>query len=188
MKRSGTYDKNIKSKKEVSANAFYFLFSEIVQYCVKKDPNDLERQLEEIGYPLGARFLELVCLREKSSRKETSIKNILLFIGYSVWPIVFNKTIVAVEQHQNINNIFMIKEEASICNQYACLPRNQRHVNCSAFIAGVVEGILNAAEFPARVIAIFNSEETKEEDPTEKTTYLIHFDPEVVNRDLSNKN
>jgi Transport protein particle (TRAPP) complex subunit len=78
MKRLSIYEKNFKSKKEVSSSAFFFLFSEIVQYCIKKDRQDLEKQLEEMGYPLGARFLELIVFRDKGSKKRN--KHSLNFI------------------------------------------------------------------------------------------------------------
>ena len=183
MKRLSIYEKNFKSKKEVSSSAFFFLFSEIVQYCIKKDRQDLEKQLEEMGYPLGARFLELIVFRDKGSKKETNIVSILLFIKHSIWPIVFNKIDCSVEQNENQTNIYMIKEENSLCNQFACLPRGQRHANCSAFTAGLIEGILNAAGFSARVTALFDSEEGNPES-IERTTYLINFAPEVLERNL----
>lgn len=189
MKRSSFYDKNLKIKKEVSDTAFFLLFSEIVQYCLKKDKNTLAEQLEELGYPLGPRFLELICFREKSCKKELKIVDILFFISKYLWPCVFSKSIASVEQHAEYNHMYMLKEENSLCNRYVSLHRGQKTVNCSAFAAGLVEGLLNAAGFSSRVIAYYDNDDGKGENSEEKTTYVIYFAPEIVERDelLSNQ-
>ncbi|XP_028092588.1 trafficking protein particle complex subunit 5-like [Camellia sinensis] len=56
-----------KGKQEVSLSAFAFLFSELVQYNQTQVDNitELERRLEDAGYAVGARVLELLCHREK---------------------------------------------------------------------------------------------------------------------------
>jgi hypothetical protein len=48
-------------------SAFAFLFSELVQYFQTKvnNVNELERKLEEAGYGVGLRVLELLCHRER---------------------------------------------------------------------------------------------------------------------------
>lgn len=183
MRRTSIYDKNLKQKKEVSESAFLFLFSEMVQYCLKKDKSTLAEQLEELGYPIGPKFLELLCFRDKGCKKELKIVEILFFISKSLWPCAFNKTISSIEQHAEYNHMYMLKEENSLCNRYACLHRGQKSVNCSAFAAGLVEGLLNAAGFSCRVIAYFDSDDGKGENFEEKTTYVIYFAPEIVERD-----
>ncbi|PNX78138.1 trafficking protein particle complex subunit 5-like protein [Trifolium pratense] len=56
-----------KGKTEVSLSAFAFLFSELVQYNQTQVDNigELERRLEDAGYAVGARVLELLCHRDK---------------------------------------------------------------------------------------------------------------------------
>uniref|UniRef100_A0A453BEC6 Uncharacterized protein n=2 Tax=Aegilops tauschii TaxID=37682 RepID=A0A453BEC6_AEGTS len=56
-----------RGRQEVSLSAFAFLFSEVVQYNQTQVDNiaDLERRLEDAGYAVGARVLELLCHREK---------------------------------------------------------------------------------------------------------------------------
>ncbi|KAG4149983.1 hypothetical protein ERO13_D05G367100v2 [Gossypium hirsutum] len=51
-----------KGKQEVSLSAFAFLFSELVQYNQTRVDNiaELERRLEDAGYAVGARVLELL--------------------------------------------------------------------------------------------------------------------------------
>ncbi|OMJ70596.1 hypothetical protein SteCoe_31395 [Stentor coeruleus] len=190
MKKSTIYDRNLKLRKEVSASSFYFLFSEIIQYCIRQDIHDLEKQLEELGIPLGARFLELIILREKSSKKEITIVNMLMLIKNNLWPLMFNKNNCVVEQHMDQENIYMIKEiEPNMCNQFASLPRGQCHMNCASFIAGIIEGLLIAAKFPAKVTAVFNDsgEDKVEEGEEKRTVYLIKFEDEVLAREAKSK-
>jgi trafficking protein particle complex subunit 5 len=190
MKKASIYDRNLKSRKEVSSSSFYFLFSEIVQYCIRQNSQDLELQLEQLGIPLGARFLELISLREKNSKKETNIVSVLMIIRNNLWPLIFNKVNCVVEQHMDQENIYMIKEtEANMCNLYACLPRGQSHMNCGSFIAGIIEGLLNAAKFPAKVTAVFDGGEggKVEDSSEEKTVYLIKFENEVLIREIKSK-
>ncbi|KAL6523435.1 hypothetical protein OROGR_017038 [Orobanche gracilis] len=67
-----------KGKQEVSLSAFAFLFSELVQYNQTQVDNiaELERRLEDAGYAVGARVLELLCHREKMKQsRELVIKD-----------------------------------------------------------------------------------------------------------------
>jgi hypothetical protein len=52
---------------QVSLSAFAFLFSELVQYCQQRVSRvtELENRLEEVGFRVGERVLELCCYREK---------------------------------------------------------------------------------------------------------------------------
>jgi hypothetical protein len=182
MRRTSIFEKNLKAKKEVSEAAFHFLFSEIVQYCLKKDKNSLSEQLEEFGYSLGPRYLELLCFRERGCKKETKIVDILWFIAKPFWLNVFNKPAPSLEVHANHSHIYMLKEESNICNRYACLPKGSKGVNCAAFVAGILEGFLNAAGFSCRVSAVYENEDSRGE-VLEKTTFIIYFAPEIVRRE-----
>jgi trafficking protein particle complex subunit 5 len=191
LKRSTIYERNLKQRKEVAASSFYFLFSEIVQFSIRQQTQDLEKQLEDLGLPLGSRFLELIILREKGCKKETTIVNMLMLIRNSLWPLLFNKNNCVVEQHMDQENIYMIKEvEPNMCNLYASLPRGQCHMNCAAFIAGIIEGLLVAANFPAKVSAVFDGGEdgkAEENGEEKRTVYLIKFEDEVLLREARMK-
>ncbi|KAK3032345.1 hypothetical protein RJ639_035396 [Escallonia herrerae] len=82
-----------KGKQEVSLSAFAFLFSELVQYNQTQVDNiaELERRLEDAGYAVGARVLELLCHREKGNRRETRLLGILSFVHSTVWKVLFGK-------------------------------------------------------------------------------------------------
>ncbi|RYR63654.1 hypothetical protein Ahy_A04g021434 isoform A [Arachis hypogaea] len=89
-----------KGKQEVSLSAFAFLFSELVQYNQTQVDNigELERRLEDAGYAVGARVLELLCHRDKfrmteiaiisettgKQKGDTTVRNSLFCTQYSV--------------------------------------------------------------------------------------------------------
>ena len=94
MSSSSIYDKSIsKSRGEVSASAFAFLFSEIVQYCQNsvESVELLEEKLSQFGHPIGIRVIELVSLRERVNKRETRVVNMLQFISNIVWKHLFGK-------------------------------------------------------------------------------------------------
>ena len=78
----------------------------------------------------------------------------------------------------------MINEKEPLVNKYITLPKDMDPtlLNCAAYIAGIIEGILYAANFEARVTAQAYLE-------PQMTVYFIKFKPEVVERDktISNK-
>ena len=76
---SGILDRSLEANsKEVSLSSFSFLFSEMVQYCRDRAEqlSDLERKLEELGYRVGGRSLELCTYRDKPGRRETKVREI----------------------------------------------------------------------------------------------------------------
>ena len=77
----------------VSLSAFAFLFSELVQYHQSRvsNINELERKLEEAGFEVGVRVLELLCTRERGNRRETRLQGILQFIHTNVWRSLFGR-------------------------------------------------------------------------------------------------
>ncbi|AQK80503.1 Transport protein particle (TRAPP) component [Zea mays] len=93
-----------RGRQEVSLSAFAFLFSELVQYNQTQVDNitELERRLEDAGYAVGARVLELLCHREKGNRRETRLLGILSFIHSTVWKVLFGKIVLFTERSLNI--------------------------------------------------------------------------------------
>jgi hypothetical protein len=144
-------DKALSSgKSEVSASAFAFLFSELVQYSLHrvKAVEDLEKRyppsllprrrpyfspflphifllrvrqtrgefifkhiyyicilllsvfcrLEDVGYGIGMRVLELLVHRDKANRKETNLIAMLQFVTTSVWRSLFGKVADGLEK------------------------------------------------------------------------------------------
>ena len=108
---------------QVSLSAFAFLFSELVQYCQVKVTNvgELERRsglhtlchlagparaasdgcccrLEDAGTGVGLRLVELLCFREKTSRRETRLLDALKFVHSVLWKYLFGRQARDLEQ------------------------------------------------------------------------------------------
>ncbi|GBG80615.1 hypothetical protein CBR_g31075 [Chara braunii] len=171
-----------KGKNEVSLSAFAFLFSELVQYCQTRVDNvaELERKLESSGFGIGLRMLELLCHREKGNRRETRLLGILSFVHSTVWKALFGKVADSLEKSTEHEDEYMISEKELLVNRFISVPKDMGAFNCGAFVAGIVQGVLESAGFPARVTAHFVPVEGQ---PRPRTTLLIKFSEEVVERD-----
>lgn len=133
----------------VSLSAFAHLFAELVQYQSMRIRTavDLEHRLEECGQSVGLRVLELVNHRERQVRHETEIVGALQFVSSHCWKALFGKVADSLERSTENENEYMIYETAPVTNQYISVPPDLGHLNCAAYIAGVVAGILHGANF-----------------------------------------
>lgn len=55
-------------------------------------------RLEEAGYGVGQRVLELVAVREKYNRRETRVVQILQYISNNIWKYLFGKNADSLER------------------------------------------------------------------------------------------
>ncbi|KAF9107802.1 TRAPP subunit trs31 [Mortierella sp. AM989] len=151
---------------EVSVNAFAFLFSEMLQYTQKRvhGIQDLERKLNELGYRVGIRALDLLVWRDKNSKRETRVLGMLYFIHTTVWKTMFGK------QADSLFYFSYFEDE---------LPKDVSQLNCGAFMAGIVEAIMDGCQFPSRVTA----HTVPIEGYPLRTTILIKLDKEVLDRE-----
>lgn len=171
-----------KGKSEVSLSAFAFLFSEIMQYSQTQVNNvaELERKLEDLGYGLGLRMLELLCHREKGNRRETKLIGILSFVHTTVWRALFGKAADSLEKSTEHDDEYMISEREMLVNKYISVPKDMGSFNPGAFVAGIVKGVLDGAGFPARVTAHFVPIDGQ---PRPRTTILMKFTDDVLLRE-----
>ena len=116
-------------------------------------------------------MLELGCLREKSSRRETRMLGILQFITTTVWKMLFGAPADSLEKSVEQEDEFMIVEKNPLVNTFI----SSAPCNCVAFVAGIVRGVLEDAQFPAQVSA--------HEYEDSRTVILIKFAPEVLERE-----
>mmetsp|Transcript_10552 Transcript_10552/g.17259 ORF Transcript_10552/g.17259 Transcript_10552/m.17259 type:complete len:192 (+) Transcript_10552:34-609(+) len=168
------------TKSEISISAFALLFSEIVQYSQTRvtKVQELERKLEDIGYPIGLRMVEIICTREKGNRRETKLIGILSFISNTVWKVLFGKAADSLEKSTENEDEYMINEKEPLVNRFISVPKDMGTLNCASYVAGIVKGVLDGAEFPARVSAHL----VPIEGQRPRTTILIKFAPEVLTR------
>ncbi len=184
--RVSIYERNslMRQKGQVSMSIFALLFSEMVQYSQSRvdDLADLERKLEENGYGIGQRLIELVGCRERITKRETKIVNMLQYITNVVWKHLFNKAADNLERSMENQDEYMIHETTPVTNTFVSVPEDMGSFNCASFIAGIIAGVLDSALFPATVTAHLVS---KEDGSPATTVYLIKFNPEVIDREHS---
>lgn len=154
----------------------------MIQYTQKQASGiqDLEKRLNELGYRIGQRVLELVTLREgsKAAKRETKILGLLQFVHTTVWKTLFGKPADALERSNDATNEYMIIDNAPLVNQFISVPREMSQLNCAAFVAGIIEAVLDGSLFTAQVTA--HTVET-DEFP-QRTVFLVKFDQSVIER------
>jgi len=153
-----------------------------VQYAQKRVNGiaDLEKKLNLHGYSIGQRLLELLLWREgRSAKRETRILGILQFITTTVYRSIFNKPADGLEKSRDNEDEYMLIDNDPMVNSYISVPKEMSQLNCAAFVAGIIEAVLDGCLFPGRV--------TAHSVPTEqlpaKTVFLIKFDESVIERE-----
>ncbi|KAJ3416513.1 TRAPP subunit trs31 [Chytridiales sp. JEL 0842] len=166
---------------EVGLGSFSFLFSEMIQYTQKRvsGVSDLEKKLSEFGYRVGIRLLELLVWREKNSKRETRVLGMLYLINTTLWKYLFGKAADSLQKSTDAEDEYMITDNDPVINKYISTPRELSSLSAGAFIAGMIEAVLDGSHFPSRVTA--HSTPT-DQFPT-RMTILIKFDKSVMIRE-----
>ncbi|KAL8662595.1 MAG: hypothetical protein Q9202_004553 [Teloschistes flavicans] len=183
--RKTIYDRNLNRTRtaELSRASFAYLFSEMVSYAQKRVTGiqDLERRLNEQGYPLGLRLLPLLLYREppRTSLRPNRILPLLQFIHGPLWRSLFGRTADAIEHSSTAANEYMISDNEPLVNQYISVPKEMNQLNCAAYVAGIIEGVCDGCGLKAGVSAHNGGTEMW----PGKTVFLIRFDEGVVERE-----
>ncbi|KAI4183117.1 MAG: hypothetical protein L6R41_005582 [Letrouitia leprolyta] len=183
--RKTIYDRNLNRTRtaELSRASFAYLFSEMVSYAQKRVTGiqDLERRLNEQGYPLGLRLLPLLIYREpqRTSVRPNRILPLLQFVHGPLWRHLFGRTADAIEHSSSANNEYMISDNEPLVNQYISVPKEMNQLNCAAYVAGIIEGVCDGCGLKAAVSAHNGGTEMW----PGKTVFLIRFDEGVVERE-----
>lgn len=182
-KKQTIYDTSLSRRTpEVNLSSLAFLFMGMVQYSQtqSKGIQQLESSLNSYGYGIGQKVLELLTLRDgKSAKRELHIVEMLQFIHTNVWKSLFGKVADQLEKSSDSENEYMITDNNPLVSQFISVPKEYGQLNLGAFVAGIVEGILDSAYFKAEVTA--HGVET-DEFPL-RTVFLIKFDEGVVERE-----
>lgn len=176
QQRPSLLDKTMsRGRNEVSATAFALLFSEMVQYSHNRvsSVNELHEKLSELGERVGIRMVELLFVRERSSKRETKLLNILLFVKGTLWKTLFGKEADKLDRATDDERVYYLMEKEPLVNRYISVPRDKSSINCAAFMAGIIQSVLNATGFPAKVTALWHK----------GTTFMIKFEDSVIARD-----
>jgi len=141
---------------------------------------ELEKRLTEVGYGVGIRFLELISARERNFKREIKLVGILSFIHSTVWKVIFGKQADALEQSTDHDDEYMIIENQPVISKYISTPKDMSGLNCAAFVGGIIQGVLDAAEFTTEKVTAHTV------GAEERTVFLIKFQPEVIERKKRN--
>ena len=114
--------------------------------------------------------------RHKESKRLTNIVDVLHFINNQVWKLLFNKPAAGLEQSSDDENEYWIRDDEPVTNKYIW---SRDGVNWAAFIAGIIEGLLWAIDFPAKVSAHFIDSESSDDS----TVYVIKFTEEALDHE-----
>jgi len=165
----------------VNLSSFAFLFAELVKHSLHhcKKTADLEHKLEQVGFGVGYRVLELVCFRERRGKREKKIVPMLQFVTNNCWKCLFGKEADSLQAHAEEDGVYMIFEAEPVTNKFVSVPANlggARELNCAAYIAGIISGILTAAGFTTTSVQARLAEDGR-------TVFVIKFEPEIIARD-----
>ncbi|KAA8912880.1 NO signaling/Golgi transport ligand-binding domain-containing protein [Sphaerosporella brunnea] len=182
--RKSIYDRHLNrtQRSELSKASFAFLFGEMIQYAQKQvlGIQDLEKKLNIQGYAIGQRLFELLLYREgRSAKRETRLLGILQFIAQTLYRHLFGKSADGLEKSREHEDEYMLIDHEPIVNSYISVPKEMSQLNCAAFVAGIIEAVLDGSLFPCRVTAhsVFS-----EQFPF-KTVFLIKFEESVLERE-----
>lgn len=175
---------------EVNRDTYLVLFSELVGYCRNRveSVTALETKLSELGYRIGVRSLDLIAAREKQTKREVRLLNALNMVVVNVWKFLFNKQADSLKKVRDSEDEFYIEEAAPMVNRYVSVPRDYGDLNCAAFSAGIINGVLDSAGFPASVTAKVHARSAPSEPNSggytqPLTIYYIKFDQAVIARE-----
>ncbi|KAF2103886.1 TRAPP I complex [Rhizodiscina lignyota] len=198
--RKTIYDRNLNRSKnaELSRAAFAYLFVEMISYAQRRVTGiaDLEKRLNEQGYPLGLKLLDLLLYRSAPSSTQppttrpTRILPLLQFITTTLWRHLFSRPADALERSAANAAEYMVSDNEPLVNSYISVPREMSQLNCAAFVAGIIEGVCDGAGLKTVSVSAHWVGEgdgggagAKEGMWPGKTIFLIKFAPEVIERE-----
>ena len=158
-----------KQRGEVSESAYLYLFSEVVQYCQTRaqTPDEFKERLAAVGHGMGLRCAELLAFRSTRLQRFTDLTEALKFVSSTAWKALFGKdadglekvtgskstclfwlsfAFVLMQKHvkTHTQNTDYISDDSLLINKYVA---KDASATCAAFVAGIVQGILDGASF-----------------------------------------
>ena len=93
-------------------------------------------------------MLEILSYREKGNRREIRLQGILQFINTNIWRCLFGKVADSLEVYND--DEYVISDRSPLVNRFISVPKDLGDLNCAAFVAGIIKGVLEIAGFPLR--------------------------------------
>ncbi|RKP21457.1 transport protein particle component [Rozella allomycis CSF55] len=153
----------------------------MVQYVQKRVSGiqDFEKRLNNFGKNIGIRYIEIFYWRDKLTiRRENRIIPLLSFINTLIWKSLSGKPADSLEKSTENEDEYMITDNDPWTHRFISMPKDLHQLNCGAIMAGIIESILEGANFPCKVSA----HTVPIEGFPNRTTYLIKFDQMVIER------
>ena len=123
-------------------------------------------------------MLEVLACRDKSNRRENRLQGILQFINTNVWSSLFGNSADSLEIYND--DEYVISDRDLLVNRFISVPKDFGDLNCGAFVAGIVKGVLADAGFEAEVSAYYAPVEG---EARPRTNILMKFTSEVLERE-----
>ena len=181
MNKRTIYDKSLKPRSEMNLSTFSFLFSEIINYYLTSKTLDIEADLMSLGESIGPRVLELVNMREKNFKREKKHLEMIKFVAYQVWKTLFGKGIDNIERLSHSASSYLLIENSPIVLRYIPESSDKKNPTCAVFVGGIIKGILDAADFPAKIEVQSPPNDGRSVYP--KTVYIVEFEDFVIQRE-----
>jgi len=110
------------------------------------------------------------------------------------WKALFGKPADALELSSTSAAEYMISDNEPVVNKYISVPKDMSQLNCAAYVAGMIEGVCDAAGFTTGGVTAHSANEATDDGEKDgksekevlwpdKTIYLIRFGKEVVERE-----
>jgi len=191
--RKTIYDRNLNRSRnaELSRASFAYLFMEMVTYAQKKVTGiqDFEKRLNEQGYPLGLKLLDLLLYRSSPAGSATSsaapaqrplrLLPLLTLLTTKLYPLLFSRPADSLEQSTTNPAEYMIIDNTPLTNQYISVPKEMNQLSVAAYIAGIIEGVCDGAGFECKASA----HNTGTDVWPNRTVFLIKFEEHVLERE-----
>jgi hypothetical protein len=114
-------------------------------------------RLEEAGYGIGLKLVELIGIRERATKRETRLVNMLQYVSNVIWRHLFNKAADNLERSMENEDEYMIHENSPITNTFVSVPSDMGQLNCAAYFAGLIAGVLDSTRFVSIIFILFIS-------------------------------
>uniref|UniRef100_A0A1I8AVW1 Trafficking protein particle complex subunit 5 n=1 Tax=Steinernema glaseri TaxID=37863 RepID=A0A1I8AVW1_9BILA len=168
-------DKSLsRGKSEINLSTFALLFAEMIKYAQSRVDTSakLQDKLADYGKFVGVRLLDVIVLREKGYKRDTKLLNMLMFVKGTMWKNLFNKEADKLERSNDDECKYFLIEKEPVVNTFISRDKSS-HLNCAAFVAGIVEAFLTQSNFPCQVTAHWHN----------GTAYMIQFEQQVIDRE-----
>ena len=175
---------------------------EMVSYAHKrvKGIQDFEKRLNEQGYPLGVKLIDLLLYRASSmgggsgtsgssgtssssgradANRPLRLLPLLTLLTTKLYPLLFSRPADSLEQSTTNPGEYMIIDNTPLTNQYISVPKEMNQLSVAAYIAGIIEGVCDAAGFACKTSA----HNTGTDVWPSRTVFLIKFEESVLERE-----